>query len=72
MRLQLEPGLYSSHILRYIDGRRAFRDIFDLVRAEPRFRGKPPSDAALFADFRPFFEALRAVDRILLRLPSAP
>lgn len=72
MRLQLDPGLYSSCILRYLDGRRAFREIFDLVRAEPRFRGKPPSDEALFADFRPFYEALRAVDRLLLRLPIAP
>jgi hypothetical protein len=69
MRLQLDPGAYSSTILRYLDGRRSFRQIFDLVRAEPRFRKSPPADDALFADFKPFYEALRAVDRILLRAP---
>jgi hypothetical protein len=69
MRLQLDPGAYSAHILRYIDGRRSFRDVFDLVRAEPRFRKQPPDDRALFADFKPFYDALRAVDRILLRAP---
>ncbi len=67
MRLQLDPGKYSSYILRHIDGRRSFGAIFDRVRAEPRFSKAPPSDQALFEDFRPFYEALRAVDRILLR-----
>jgi hypothetical protein len=67
MRLQLDPGVYSRYVLRFIDGRRSFREIFDLVRAEPRFRKAAPDDSALFADFRPFYDALRAVDRILLR-----
>ena len=69
MRLQLDPGPYSAYILRYIDGTRSFGKVFDLVRAEPRFRKQPPDDHALFASFKPFYDALRAVDRILLRAP---
>lgn len=72
MRLPLDPGIFASYILRYLDGKRTFGQIFDLVRAEPRFRKAPPPDEALFADFRPFYDALRAVDRILLRHESAP
>jgi SAM-dependent methyltransferase len=66
MRLQLDPGQYSRHVLRYIDGRRTFRQIFDLVRVK-RAGKSPPGDQALFDDFRPFYDALRAIDRILLR-----
>lgn len=69
MRLQLDPGPYSAYILRYIDGTRSFGKVFDLVRAEPRFRKQPPDDLALFAGFKPFYDALRAVDRILLGAP---
>lgn len=71
MRLQLDPGVYTPYVLRYVDGKRSFQQIFDLVRGEPRFRKAPPTDHALFADFRSFYEALRAVDRILLRHESA-
>jgi SAM-dependent methyltransferase len=65
--LVVDAGRYSGMVFRHIDGRRTFADIFELVRADPACRANPPDDATLFADFRPAFEALNAIERILLR-----
>jgi SAM-dependent methyltransferase len=65
--LVIDAGRYSGMVFRHIDGMRTFADIFELVRAHPACRANPPDDATLFADFRPAFEALNAIERILLR-----
>ena len=39
------------------------------TRMRPATRVSPAEWRALFADFKPFYDALRAVDRILLRAP---
>jgi len=42
------------------------------VRSEPAFRDAPPGDAALFADFAPWYEALESIERLVLRrLPES-
>lgn len=70
LTVQIDAGRYSATILRHVDGERTFQQIFDLVRAEPAWRNAPPDDAALFADFRPSYEALNAIERLLLRHAS--
>lgn len=65
------PGRFAPAILRRIDGRRSFREIFEDVRADPAFRAEAPGDAALFEDFRASFEVLSAIDRLLLRHAEA-
>jgi ubiquinone/menaquinone biosynthesis C-methylase UbiE len=70
MSAAVDAGRYSGKILRHIDGRRSFGQIFDLVRASPGCAGV--GDAALFADFRPTWELLNAIERILLRHVSCP
>jgi SAM-dependent methyltransferase len=63
----VRPGRATPSILRKIDGRLSFGEIFALVRKESAFRDAPPDDAALFEDFREAYEVLNAVDRLLLR-----
>lgn len=63
----VDPGRYAAAILKHVDGRRSFGQIFSLARSEPELRGKSCSDAELFADFRAFFDVLRAIDVMLLR-----
>lgn len=58
MRVLVDPGPHGAAILRRIDGRRSFGEIFEGIGASPE---------ALFAGFRPLYEALRAVERVLLR-----
>ena len=65
--VHVDPGKFGEHILKYIDGKRHFGEIFSLVRAEPEFRASPPSDDELFLDFRSIFDFLSATDRQLLR-----
>lgn len=62
-----DAGQYSGKIFTHIDGERTFAQVFDMVRAEPDCRAAPPDDARLFADFRQSYDALRSIDRILLR-----
>lgn len=64
---QVDAGTYSAKILRHIDGVRTFQQIFDLVRQELAWRHAPPDNARLFADFRPSYDALNAIERLLLR-----
>ncbi|MGE0358772.1 MAG: class I SAM-dependent methyltransferase [Burkholderiales bacterium] len=63
----VRPGRATPSILRKIDGRRSFGEIFALVRKEAAFRDSPPDDVALFEDFRESWEVLNAIDRLLLR-----
>ena len=63
----MEPGRYVRSIFAHMDGQRSFGVIFDRVRAEAAFRDAPPDDAALFADFAPWYEALEAIERLVLR-----
>jgi ubiquinone/menaquinone biosynthesis C-methylase UbiE len=65
--MHIDPGQFSQYIAKHIDGQRSFAEIFALVRAEPRFQKAPPGDAQLFEDFRPLYDFLRAIDRMLLR-----
>ena len=63
----VRPGPATPSILRKIDGRLCFGEIFDRVRREAAFKDAPPDDAALFEDFREAWETLNAIDRLLLR-----
>lgn len=67
MTAAVDAGRYSGKILRHIDGQRSFGQIFDLVRADPAVRPQSPDNATLFADFKPVYELLNAIERILLR-----
>lgn len=71
---QINPGKYSASILRHIDGNRTFQQVFELVRAT--LPGQRPDNATLFADFRASYDALNAIERLLLRhvscAPLAP
>jgi len=63
----VRPGKAAPSILRKIDGRLSFGEIFARVRKEAAFRDGPADDAALFEDFRESYETLNAIDRLLLR-----
>ena len=67
----LDPGRFGEYVVKHIDGRRDFREIFSLVREEPAVRASRPDDRELFSDFRPLFDFLRNIDRLLLRHRSA-
>ena len=64
---RLDPGRFGKFVLKHVDGARTFREIFELVRAEPTLAASAPTDEDLFADFAPLFELLNAIDRLLLR-----
>lgn len=68
--LVADPGQYSGMIFTHIDGQRTFGELFDLVRAQPACHAAPPDNARLFADFRQPYDALRSIERILLRHAS--
>lgn len=63
----IDPGKYGKFIMKYVDGKRTFGEIFALVRAEEKFRKSPPGDEALFEDFRCLYEFFNAIDRLLLK-----
>lgn len=69
--VRVNPGRYGPQLLRLIDGQRTFGEIFDQFRADWRGQTAAPDNAALFADFSESFEALNALDRLLLRHPQA-
>ncbi|MGH8712872.1 MAG: class I SAM-dependent methyltransferase [Casimicrobiaceae bacterium] len=64
---RVDPGRFAKYVLKHVDGKRTFRQIFDLVRAEPACAASSPADYELFADFAGFFGVLHALDRLLLR-----
>lgn len=68
---EVDPGTYGKFILKYLDGKRSFAELFDLVRQETKFKKAPPSDETLFEDFRPLYGFLNGIERMLLkRKPS--
>jgi len=71
MAFKVNPGRYGPKILRLIDGERSFDDIFEAFRAAWKGQAAAPDNAALFADFADCYEALNALDRLLLRHPVA-
>ncbi|SFC68191.1 Methyltransferase domain-containing protein [Polaromonas sp. OV174] len=69
--VMVNPGKYGPQILRLIDGQRSFGDIFEQFRADWRGQAAAPDNTVLFADFAASFEALNALERLLLRHPLA-
>ncbi len=69
--MTVDPGRHSVDILRLIDGRRSFGEIFETIRRGWNRSGAAPSDAALFESFAASYEALNALERLLLRHPQA-
>ena len=67
----VDPGRFGEQITKHIDGKRDFREIFALVRAEPGFQAAALTDDELFKDFRAFFDFMAAIDRLLLRHRSS-
>ena len=71
MAFKVNPGRYGPQILRLIDGQKSFAEIFDQFRADWKGKAAAPENATLFADFADCYEALNALDRLLLRHPAA-
>ncbi len=67
----VNPGRYGPQILRLIDGRRSFGEIFTQFRRDWHGKAAAPDDATLFADFAESYDTLNAIDRLLLRHPLA-
>lgn len=67
----VNPGKYAPQILRLIDGKKSFGEIFDQFRAEWHGKAAAPANNVLFADFLESYEVLNALDRLLLRHPLA-
>jgi hypothetical protein len=68
----MDPGRYVRYIFQYMDGDRSWREIFDALRNEPALRKAPPPDDVLFAEFRPWYDVLGSIERLLLRHRSVP
>jgi len=69
--LTVNPGRYGPQILRLIDGRRSFGEIFEQFRRDWHGKAQAPDDGALFADFSETYDTLNAIERLLLRHPVA-
>ena len=69
--VMVNPGKYGSHILRLVDGRKSFGEIFDQFRAHWQGKAAAPDNAVLFADFAESYDTLNALDRLLLKHPEA-
>ena len=75
LRREMRPTSNVREILLNIDGDRSWRQIFDVIRERS---GKTPRtdhnadaiDRNLFAEFSSWYEALNAIERLLLRRPS--
>ncbi len=63
----VDPARHVATIFSHIDGTRTFGEIFERVRSDPAHRAAPPSDAALFAEFAPWYDALESIERLQLR-----
>jgi ubiquinone/menaquinone biosynthesis C-methylase UbiE len=74
LKVEVDAGQHAARILRHVDGKRTFGEIFDIVRSERRgfTPGNAPDNAALFADFKPAFDCLNAIERLLLRHKDCP
>ena len=69
--VMVNPGKYGAKILALIDGQKTFGEIFEQFRAAWHGKAAAPDNATLFADFAESFDVLNALDRLLLRHPSA-
>lgn len=69
--VMVNPGKYGAKILALIDGKKTFGEIFDQFRAAWQGKAAAPDNAVLFGDFAESFDVLSALDRLLLRHPSA-
>lgn len=69
--VMVNPGKYGAKILALIDGNKTFGEIFEQFRAAWQGKAAAPDNAVLFADFAESFDTLNALDRLLLRHPSA-
>ncbi|MFZ2294956.1 MAG: class I SAM-dependent methyltransferase [Polaromonas sp.] len=67
----VNPGKYGAKILRLIDGRKSFAQIFEQFRADWHGQAAAPDNATLFADFAESYDTLNALERLLLRQPEA-
>jgi SAM-dependent methyltransferase len=67
----VNPGKYGPQILRLIDGSRSFGEIFDQFRSTWTGKVAAPNNTVLFDDFAESFDALNALDRLLLKHPDA-
>ena len=63
----VDHGRYGKFVLKYLDGKRTFAEIFSLVRREDKFRRAPPSDETLFDDFKGLYIFFNAIERLLLK-----
>ena len=68
--VMVNPGKYGPQILRLIDGKRSFGDIFDQFRADWRGKSVAPDNQVLFSDFAESYDTLNALDRLLLTYPD--
>lgn len=68
----MDYDAHAAAIFRELDGVRSFREIFGLVREQSAFRANPPADAVLFASFRPWFDALASIERMVLLRKDRP
>ncbi|MES2942391.1 MAG: class I SAM-dependent methyltransferase [Pseudomonadota bacterium] len=71
MAFMVNPGRYAPQILKLIDGKRTFGDIFEQFRKDWRGQAAAPGNDVLFADFAPSYEALNALERLLLKHPDS-
>jgi 2-polyprenyl-3-methyl-5-hydroxy-6-metoxy-1,4-benzoquinol methylase len=69
--VMVNPGKYGAKILALIDGKKTFGEIFEQFRAAWQGKAAAPDNAVLFADFAESYDVLNALDRLLLRHPSA-
>ncbi len=78
LTLVMPPGRFVADVFDHLDGQRSFGDIFACVRALPQHAAllaqEPAAlcDAALFADFQGSYDALNAIERLLLRHRTVP
>ena len=74
LRREMRPTSNVREIFLGVDGRRTWRQIFDRVREhrgdDCRVGGEPDVyDHTLFSEFAPWYDALNAIERLLLRRP---
>ena len=69
--VMVNPGKYAPQILRLIDGKRSFGEIFDQFRTDWQGKAAAPANDVLFADFAESYETLNALERLLLTHPLA-
>ena len=69
--VNVNPGKYGPKILRLIDGKRTFGEIFDQFRKDWQGKAAAPGNDVMFADFAECYDTLNALDRLLLCHPDS-